>query len=99
MNYRDVFLRKHRQEAVNHSAQEYVRGDVHINSVENVWSLLKRSIIGAHHHLSVKHLPAYLTEQEFRFNNRNNKSLLLATMHKLITAESLPYKKPVNGEV
>ncbi len=35
-----------------------------------VWSLLKRSVVGAYHHLSVKHLPAYLDEVEFKFNNR-----------------------------
>ena len=39
-------------ETVNHSAEEWVRGDVHTNTVENIWSLLKRSIIGAYHKVS-----------------------------------------------
>ena len=55
-----------RHETVNHSAKEYVRGDVHTNSVENVWSLLKRSIIGSYHKVSAKHLDAYLDELRLR---------------------------------
>ena len=51
-----------RHETVNHSIEEWVRGDVHTNSVEAIWSLLKRSIIGAYHKVSVKHLDAYLDE-------------------------------------
>src|SRR5262249_4719104 len=41
-------------ESVNHSDHEYVRADVHTNTVESVWSLFKRSIIGAHHQISTK---------------------------------------------
>ena len=51
---------------------EWVRGEVHTNTMEGVWSLLKRSIIGSYHQISVKHLDRYLDELEFRFNNRNN---------------------------
>lgn len=43
-----------------------------MEKTESVWSLLDRSIIGAYHHLSIKHLPAYLEELEWRFNNREN---------------------------
>ena len=56
-------------ESVNHSAEEWVRGDVHTNSVEGVWSLFKRSVIGSFHQVSAKHLDRYLNEFEFRFNN------------------------------
>jgi transposase-like protein len=55
---------------VNHRAREYVRGDVHTNSIENFWSRLKNSIRGTHVHISAKHLPKYLSEFEFRFNRR-----------------------------
>src|SRR3712207_7159655 len=50
----------------NHSEGEYVKGDVHVNSLENIWSLLKRSIIGSFHQVSTKHLDDYLDELEFR---------------------------------
>ena len=57
--------------SVNHSAGEYVRGDVHTNSIENFWSLFKRSINGTWHHVSVKHLSRYLAEATFRLNQGN----------------------------
>jgi len=80
-----------RHETVNHSAKEYVRGDVHTNSVENIWSLLKRSIIGAYHKVSVKHLDKYLDELEWRFNNRDNPYLFRDTLIRLLSAETLTY--------
>ncbi|MCY4353337.1 MAG: IS1595 family transposase [Truepera sp.] len=82
-------------ETVNHSLGEYVRGDVHVNSVENVWSLLKRSIIGAYHHVNVKHLDAYLDELEWRFNNRDNPWLFRDILLKLLDAEHVEYKELV----
>jgi transposase-like protein len=82
-----------RHETVNHSAKEYVRGDVHTNSLENVWSLLQRSIIGSYHHVSTKHLDAYLDELEFRFNNRENPHMFRDAMCKLLVANNLPYAK------
>ena len=44
-----------RHETVNHSAEEWAVGDVHTNSIEGVWSLFKRSIVGSFHKMSVKH--------------------------------------------
>jgi transposase-like protein len=79
-------------QVVNHSVEEYVRGDVHMNSVESARSLLKRSIVGSYHRLSEKHLPAYLNEFEFRFNNRKNPNLFRDTLLKLIEARVLQYK-------
>ena len=55
---------------VNHSKKEYVRGRTHTNTVEGLWSLLKRSIRGTHVHVSAKHLPKYLGEFEYRWNMR-----------------------------
>jgi hypothetical protein len=57
---------------VDHNQKEWVRGIAHTNTLENVWSLFKRSIIGSYHQVSVKHLDRYLDEFEFRFNNREN---------------------------
>jgi len=57
---------------VKHSAGEYVKlgTDIHSNSVEGVFSLLKRGVMGTFHSVSKKHLPNYLNEFEFRFNTR-----------------------------
>ncbi|MBA3351642.1 MAG: IS1595 family transposase [Blastocatellia bacterium] len=82
-----------KHETVKHREKEYARGDVHVNSVENVWSLLKRSIIGSYHQVSAKHLDAYLDELEFRFNNRENPYMFRDALCKLLIAESLPYAK------
>jgi hypothetical protein len=75
------------------SKEEWVNGDVHTNSVESVWSLLKRSVIGTYHKLSIKHLDACLDELERRFNNRGNKFLFRDTLLKLVKSETLPYQK------
>src|SRR5438270_7299648 len=85
--------RNTRHETVNHSGKEYVRGDVHTNTMENVWSLFKRSIIGSYHQISVKHLDRYLDELEFRFNNRNNTFLFRDTLLRLLASSNLEYDK------
>jgi ISXO2-like transposase domain len=81
------------QEAVKHREKEFVKGDVHTNSLENVWNLLKRSIIGSYHQASAKHLDAYSDELEFGFNNRENPHMFRDAMCKLLVANNLPYEK------
>ena len=80
---------------VNHRRNEWVVGNVHTNTVEGVWSLLKRSVIGAYHKLSVKHLPAYLDELEWRFNNRDNPFMFRDTMRRLLGSGQLQYRELV----
>lgn len=55
---------------INHTEQSYVRGDVHTNTIEGFWSLLKRGIIGIYHSVSYKHLNKYTGEFAFRYNTR-----------------------------
>jgi len=57
-------------EAVKHSALEYVRGNVHTNTVEGFFSILKRGIYGTYQHVSAAHLHRYLKEFDFRYSNR-----------------------------
>lgn len=59
-------------QVINH-AEEYVRGNVHTNGIENFWSLLKRSIKGTYVSVEPFHLFRYLDEQSFRFNTRKGK--------------------------
>jgi transposase-like protein len=59
-------------EVVNH-AEEYVRGKVHTNGLENFWSLLKRNLKGTYVAVEPFHLERYVDEQVFRFNNRATK--------------------------
>jgi transposase-like protein len=55
-----------------HSKGEYVRGDVHSNTVESSFSLLKRGLIGTFHHVGEQHLQRYAVEFDFRWNNRTS---------------------------
>jgi transposase-like protein len=57
-------------QSVNHSIGEYVRGDVHTNTIEGYFSVLKRGIMGTYHHVSPQHLKRYLAEFDFRYNER-----------------------------
>jgi len=56
--------------SVNHGKEEYVRGEVHSNTAENYFSILKRGITGVYHHVSEAHLHRYLSEFDFRYSNR-----------------------------
>lgn len=82
-----------KHKTVHHKAKEYVRGDVHTNTVESAFSLLKRGIIGTWHRVSAKHLSAYLDEMTFRFNRRKRSDLFLDTLRHMVTADPLTFEK------
>jgi transposase-like protein len=69
----DQLKKNYIHETVNH-ADEYVRGQVHTNCLENFWSLTKRNLAGTYVAVEPFHLDRYLDEQMFRFNNRQNKT-------------------------
>ena len=77
---------------VNKAGGEVTSQD-NINAIENVWSLLKRSLIGSYHQVSSKHLPAYLSEIAFRFNNRDNPNLFRDTMAKLLAGNHVTFQE------
>ncbi|WP_421813494.1 IS1595 family transposase [Flagellimonas sp.] len=58
-------------DSVNHALSVYVEGDVHTNTIENFWSILKRGIYGIYHQVSDKHISRYLDEFAARFNTRD----------------------------
>lgn len=64
--------RGHVHHRIKHSERVYVRGDVHTNSVEGLWSLVKRGIGGVYHSVSPKYLQSYLDEFTFRYNRRHD---------------------------
>ena len=59
-----------RHESVNHSAEEYVRGDAHTNTIEGYFAIMKRGLTGVYQHVSSTHLKRYLGEFDFRYNTR-----------------------------
>ena len=74
---------------MNHSAKEYVRDDVHTNSIESAFGLVKRAVVGSFHQISQKHLDRYLDEFEFRYNNRKNPYLSETRSENLLQADIL----------
>lgn len=93
--YKGIADANTRHETVNHFTKQWVQGDVHTNTIEGVWSLFKRGLVGSYHHVSADHLPAYLDEMAFRYNNRENAYLFRDTLLRLIGAETLPYRELV----
>lgn len=57
-------------DTIRHNDKIYVIGDVHTNTIENFWSVVKRCVYGTYHQLSDKHLQSYLNEFTFRFDTR-----------------------------
>jgi len=72
--------RKRPHDFVNHTAGEYVRGEVHTCTIDSFWSLIKRGIMGNFHHVSKRYLPLYLNEFSFRHNNRENDDMFSAVV-------------------
>jgi transposase-like protein len=71
-SYDDLLLKGYLHQIVNH-VDEYVRGEVHTQGIENFWSLLKRGLKGTYVAVEPFHLDRYVTEQIFRYNNRATK--------------------------
>ena len=69
-HYTRIGIQFARHDFTTHSAGEYVRGDVHTNTVEGYFSVFKRGMKGIYQHCGKKHLHRYLVEYEFRYNNR-----------------------------
>ncbi len=70
----------YRHARVNHSERIYVSGDVHTNTIEGFWSLLKRSIGGTNHAVFSKYLQSYLDEYTYRYNHRKDETPMFVGM-------------------
>ena len=79
---------------VNHSQKVYVAGDVHTNTIEGFWSLVKRGIGGVYHSVSAKYLQSYLDEYSFRYNRRDSGNLVFASI--LARVGEMASHKPVS---
>jgi transposase-like protein len=81
-----------KHEIVCHTQDEWVRGNVHTQGIENFWSLFKRGVVGSFHSVSVKHLDRYLSEFCFRFNSRRDEQIFAAVITGLVIGSALRYK-------
>lgn len=85
-------------ESVSHTAREYVRGKVHINTAENYFSIFKRGMRGIYQHCKEKHLQRYLNEFDFRYNRREiTDSERSDSALKGIVGKRLTYRQSANG--
>ncbi|MXX05154.1 MAG: IS1595 family transposase [Gammaproteobacteria bacterium] len=96
-SYVGLAAAKFKHEVVNHGVKEYVNGKVHVNGIESVWAVLKRSIHGTWHHVSPKHLKRYIDEATFRLNYGNCEVDTIDRMRaltvRLLFEKPLPLKK------
>ena len=86
-------------EVVCHSIEEYVRGNVHTNGIENFWTLLKRTISGTYVSVEPFHLNKYVAEQTFRYNERKDNDK--GRFHKVVSGISgkrLTYEQLIGYE-
>jgi transposase len=77
------FMKKldYKHDIINHSEKVYVSGDVHTNTIEGFWSLVKRGVGGVYHSVSAKYLQGYLNEYVWRYNHRKDeKSTFFAAL-------------------
>jgi transposase-like protein len=97
-HYRGVGKEFAEHGAVNHTAEEYVRGDIHTNTVEGYYSIFKRGMKGIYQHCGEKHLHRYLAEFDFRYSNRVALGVSdeARTTHALkgVVGKRLTYRRP-----
>jgi len=84
---------------INHSAKVWVMGDIHTNTIEGFWSLVKRGIGGVYHQVSQKYLQTYLDEYTFRYNRRDQGNLIFTSILKKVSERALKSPVPQSAEI
>ena len=79
-SYSNLVIKGYQHRRVNHSAGQYVNGNIGVNTIEGFWAQLKRTISGTHIHVSGKHLWKYAKEVEYRFNRRDQGDQMLSEL-------------------
>jgi transposase-like protein len=79
-SYNRVEILGYAHEIVQHSAKQYVRGIAHVNTVESLWSTIKRGIDGVNHSVSPLHLQSYLDSYVYRYNHRKDEQPMFVSL-------------------
>ena len=96
-SYTGIDLHRRQHEVVKHNAGEYVKEQAHTNGMESFWALLKRSINGTFHHVSIKHLRRYEIESSGRQNDRPlDTADQMTGMVQGAVGKRLPYKRLIS---
>jgi transposase-like protein len=78
--YSGLDRKGYRHRRIAHGEKVWVVGNVHTNTIEGFWSILKRGIVGVYHSVSAKHLQAYINEYAFRYNHRDDPQAMFQTV-------------------
>jgi transposase-like protein/IS1 family transposase len=87
---------------INHSKKQYVDGEIHTNTIEGFWSIIKNGLRGEYHVLSRKYLPFYLAEFTYKYNRRSKEDKLEAfneTITKSVTDDKCLIEYKPKGDV
>ncbi len=79
-SYNHVAKLGYSHEIVQHCAKQYVRGNAHVNTVESLWSTIKRGIDGVNHSVSPLYLQSYLDSYVFRYNHRKDETSMFLSL-------------------
>ena len=91
-------IKSYNHEVVNHSASEYVNAMAHVNCIESLWAMIKRTHKGTHHRMSTKHLRRYVVEFEGRHNVRELNTIdQMSNIVKNIPRKRLKYSELESG--
>jgi transposase len=66
-------------QVIPHFSKVYVMGDIHTNTIDGFWSLVKRGIVGVYHHVDPEYLQSYVNEYSFRYNHRKDEQPMFQT--------------------
>jgi transposase len=84
---------------INHSAKVYVVGDVHTNTIEGFWSLIKNGLRGVYHSVGKHYLQTYLNEYSFRYNRRfDTQPMFTSFLHQIEKRDAVVRREPVMAE-
>jgi transposase-like protein len=84
----------YKHKTIHHTKQKYVVGDIHTNSVEGLWSLIKRGISGVYHSVGPAYLQSYCNEYVFRYNHRNDMAPMFKTFLRRAVIPSQSHGQP-----
>jgi transposase len=99
-SYDGLAVRGYRHRRINHSEKVYVTGDnIHTNTIEGFWSLVKRGISGVYHNIGRHYLQSYFNEYSFRYNRRfDEQPMFLSFLKQVEKRDVVAYRAPVEVE-
>jgi len=91
--YSGLGARGYAHRRINHSEQVYVSGDVHTNTIEGFWSLVKSGLRGVYHQVGREYLQSYLNEYSFRYNRRFDTQPMFTSFINQISKRDVPVRR------